>query len=66
MRSQKHNLGKLRELKVNIEEDVVDSFERMAKNSGICIEDLVVTALKRFRACHSDYEGKTPELESFE
>ena len=60
MKSQVHNEGELKELKVEIEKDVVESFEHMAKKSGIKIEDLVVIALKRFRASHGDYMGKTP------
>lgn len=63
MKSQKHNQGDLKELKVMIEKDIVESFENMASNSGIPLEDLVVTALKRFRASHGDYTGKTPELD---
>lgn len=63
MKSQVHNKGSLKELIVNIEEDVVDSFIEMSQNSGISIDDLVVTALKRFRASHSDYLGKETETE---
>lgn len=63
MKSQQHNQGPLKELTVNIEEDVVDSFIEMSKNSGISIDDLVVTALKRFRASHSDYLRKETETE---
>ena len=58
MKSQVHNEGELKELKVNIEKDVVESLERMSKGSGMSIDELVVIALKRFRASHSDYEGK--------
>jgi uncharacterized protein YdbL (DUF1318 family) len=60
MKSQIHNEGELKELKVEIEKDVVESFELMSKKSGIPLEDLVVIALKRFRASHGDYMGKTP------
>tara|TARA_Y100000296_G_C4987806_1_gene163842 strand:+ start:227 stop:415 length:189 start_codon:yes stop_codon:yes gene_type:complete len=60
MKSQVHNEGELKELKVNVEKDVVESFEQMAKNSGISIDELVVIALKRFRASHGDYMGRTP------
>ncbi|MAF78131.1 MAG: hypothetical protein CME63_18025 [Halobacteriovoraceae bacterium] len=60
MKSQVHNEGELKELTVKIEKDVVESFELMAKKTDIPIEDLVVTALKRFRASHGDYMGKTP------
>lgn len=57
MKTQKHNQGDLKELKVNLEKDVVEAFERMSKNSGLSIDDLVVIALKRFRSSHGDYEG---------
>lgn len=63
MKSQQHNEGPLKELKVEIEQDVVDSFTEMSKNSGIPLADLVVTALKRFRASHSDYLGKEYKAE---
>lgn len=55
MKSQVHNEGKLAELKVSIEEDVVKDFEQMAKNIDRPVEELVVIALKRFRASHTDY-----------
>lgn len=57
MKSQKHNQGELKELKVNIEKDIVDAFQKMEKNTKIPVADLVVIALKRFRSAHSDYEG---------
>ena len=60
MKGQEHNKGTLKELKVSIEEKVVDDFEMMAKNTGIPMADLVVIALKRFASSHSDYKGSTP------
>ncbi|GAB4011912.1 MAG: hypothetical protein Fur0010_07090 [Bdellovibrio sp.] len=63
MKSQKHNQGELKELKVRIEKEVVESFENMAKVSGLPLEELVVVALKRFRSSHADYEGKIPVLD---
>lgn len=63
MKSQKHNQGDLKELKVKIEKDVVESLEAMASISGLPIEELVVIALKRFRASHGDYTGKTPKFD---
>ncbi len=63
MKSQKHNNGELKELKVQIERSVVESFERMSANSGIGLDELVVIALKRFRASHGDYDGSTPKAE---
>ena len=63
MKSQKHNGGELKELTVKIEKNVVDSLMKMSKGSGISIDDLVVIALKRFRASHSDYEGKAYRTE---
>lgn len=60
MKSQSHNEGELAELKVDIEKNVVEAFQRMSENSGISLNDLVVIALKRFRSSHADYEGKSP------
>ena len=57
MKTQEHNKGELKELVVSVEKDVVDAFERMAANTGYKLDDLVVIALKRFRASHSDFEG---------
>ena len=58
MKTQVHNQGELKELKVKIEKEVMDSFERMTKNSGIPLDDMVVIALKRYRAAHSDWDVK--------
>lgn len=63
MKSQVHNQGELKELKVNIEKSVVESFERMSEVTGMDIDEIVVIALKRFRASHCDYEGRTPRTE---
>ncbi len=63
MKGQVHNQGELKELKVNVEADVVNAFERMAQVTGQNIDELVVIALKRFRASHSDYEQKTLQLD---
>lgn len=56
MKSQKHNQGELKELKVKVEKEIVEAFELMEKNTKIPLADLVVIALKRFRIAHSDYE----------
>ncbi|PIP91138.1 MAG: hypothetical protein COW01_05660 [Bdellovibrionales bacterium CG12_big_fil_rev_8_21_14_0_65_38_15] len=63
MKSQLHNKGELKELKVVIEKDIVDTLERMSANTGITLDELVVIALKRFRASHGDYDGTTPKAE---
>ena len=63
MKSQKQNQGELKELKVNIEKDVVEALEVMSKNSGLAIADIVVIALKRFRSSHLDYLRATPPTE---
>lgn len=57
MKSQVHNKGELKELSVKIEKDVVEALERMSRNTGYELEEIVVIALKRFRASHADYEG---------
>lgn len=56
MKNQVYNKGDLKELKVSIEKETVESFERMAKNTNTPIEDLVVIALKRFRSAHGDFD----------
>ena len=63
MKSQKHNQGELKELKVQIEKEVVEAVEIMSKNSGLSPADLVVIALKRFRSSHLDYLRATPPTE---
>ena len=58
MKTQSQNTGELQELRVAIEKDVVDSFERMSIASGMPVADLVVIALKRYRSGHSDWDVK--------
>ncbi|MGZ3789531.1 MAG: hypothetical protein ACXVLQ_13470 [Bacteriovorax sp.] len=58
MKTQVQNQGELKELKVMIEKDVVESFERMSKNTGTPVADLVVIALKRYRSSHGDWDVK--------
>jgi len=55
MKNQLHNQGELAELKIQIEKGLIDDLNRMSENSGISIEDLVATAIKRFRSSHADY-----------
>lgn len=57
MKSQEHNKGELKDLKVSIETNVVDKLNQMSKNSGIPLEDMVCIALKRYITHHSDYLG---------
>ena len=63
MKSQKHNEGELKEIKVKVEKNVVDDFEKMVANTKIPMQDLVVVALKRFRASHNDYLQLVPMTE---
>ncbi len=63
MKSQVHNQGELKELNVKVEKDVVESFERMMKNSGLSMADLVVIAMKRYRSSHSDWDVKSLKAE---
>lgn len=63
MKSQKHNQGELKELKVMIEREIAESVEVMSKNSGLPVADIVVIALKRFRSSHTDYLQQTPKTE---
>ena len=55
MRSQVHNEGELKKLTVEIEKQVVEDYSTMAENSEYNLNELVVIALKRFRASHCDY-----------
>ncbi len=55
MRSQVHNDGELKELTVKIDKQVVEDYFTMAENSDYDLNELVVIALKRFRASHCDY-----------
>lgn len=63
MKSQKHNQGDLKEVTVKIEKTVAEDFEAMVKNTGMPLSDLVVIALKRFRASHTDYLKQVPVTE---
>ena len=61
MKSQKHNQGELTEITVKIEAEIADILEEMSRNSGLPQDDIVVIALKRYKAAHSDYIKKTPD-----
>jgi hypothetical protein len=63
VKSQEHNKGELKELKVQIEQELVQAVETMAKNSGMSEADIVAIALKRFRHSHADYMGCAPKLD---
>ena len=63
MKTQVHNQGKLKELKVNIEEGVLDSLKEMSKQSNLPIDDIVVIALKRYRASHAELLGRAPKID---
>jgi fructose-1,6-bisphosphatase/sedoheptulose 1,7-bisphosphatase-like protein len=63
MKTQTHNQGELKELTVNIESDVVDSLEVMSAQSSLSIDDIVVIALKRYRASHAELLGKAPKCD---
>lgn len=56
MKNQVHNQGELKELKVLIEKNIVESLERMSVNSGMPVEEIVVIALKRYRSTHLDMD----------
>lgn len=63
MKSQKHNEGELKELTVNIEKRIVEDVQTMSQNSGMTVDEIVVIALKRFRASHFDYLKQVPVTE---
>jgi metal-responsive CopG/Arc/MetJ family transcriptional regulator len=63
MKGQSHNQGELKELKVQIEKQIVDRLESMAKHTNISLSEMVVIALKRYISHHADYENSAPSLE---
>lgn len=63
MKTQLQNQGELKELKVMIEKETAEAFDRMSKVSGIPLADLVVIALKRYRSAHSDWDIKPSKSE---
>jgi len=63
MKTQTHNQGELKELTVNIEADVVESVKVMSQQSSMSIDDIVVIALKRYRASHAELLGKAPKCD---
>jgi fructose-1,6-bisphosphatase/sedoheptulose 1,7-bisphosphatase-like protein len=63
MKSQKQNQGELKELTIKIDKQVAEDFETMVKNTNISMNDLVVTAMKRFRSSHNDYLKQVPMTE---
>jgi fructose-1,6-bisphosphatase/sedoheptulose 1,7-bisphosphatase-like protein len=63
MKSQKQNQGELKEVTIKIEKQVAEDFEKMVKNTNISLDDLVVTAMKRFRSSHNDYLKQVPMTE---
>jgi hypothetical protein len=63
MKTQTQNQGELKELTVNIESEVVDSLTVMSQQSSMSIDDIVVIALKRYRASHAELLGKAPKCD---
>jgi hypothetical protein len=63
MKSQVHNQGELKEVKVKIEAQVAEDLALMSKNTGMPADDIVVIALKRFRSSHLDYLKQVPVTE---
>ena len=59
MKTQVYNKGELEELRVMIDKEIKESFERMAKHTNTPIEDLIVIAMKRFRSSHGDYDPES-------
>ena len=56
MKTQEYNKGDLKELKIMIDKETVECFERMAKHTKTPIQDLIVIAMKRFRSSHGDFD----------
>ena len=63
MKSQKHNAGELKELTVNIEKEMVEIVQKMSKNSGLSVDEIVVISLKRFCSSHNDYLEQSPDYD---
>ncbi len=61
MKNQPQNKTDLKEMTVKLEKDVVEAFERMSKQTGTPLADLVVIAMKRFRVAHSDWDKNPPK-----
>jgi hypothetical protein len=59
MKSQKHNQGELKEVKVKIEKEIAEALEVMATNSKLSQDEIVVIALKKFKSSHADYMKTT-------
>ena len=59
MKTQVYNKGEVAELRVMIDKDVKEAFDRMAKHTNIPLEDLLVIAMKRFRSSHGDYDPQS-------
>ena len=57
MKTQTHNEGKVAELTVTIEENLIKDLQTMTKNSDLDENEIVAIALKRFRSAHADYMG---------
>ena len=62
MKSQKHNLGEVQQLSVNIDKKVVDTIQAMSQTTGIKVDELVVIALKRYISSHCDFLNLSPSL----
>ena len=63
MKSQKHNQGEVKEIKVKIEKEVVEDFEKMVRNTDMSLDDMVAIAMKRYRSSHADYLKTVPKIE---
>ena len=62
MKGQIHNTGNLSSIELNIESQVVQKIEEMAKNTDYSIDDIAVIALKRFISSHCDFLNKAPSV----
>jgi hypothetical protein len=59
MKNQTYNKGELKELKVMLDKEIVETFERMANHTNTPIEELLVIAMKRYRSTHGDFDPKS-------
>jgi hypothetical protein len=57
MKTDVKEVVEVADLRVKIDAKVLEDVNLMSKNSGLSVEEIITTALKRFRSSHADYMG---------
>ncbi len=57
MKTEEKENVEVADLNVKIDIKIIEDVNLMSKNSGLSVEEIVTTALKRFRSSHADYMG---------